>query len=282
MERYERRNYGHHQGGNHHRTHYILDGQEHALDLQRTVQGRDSHLLRLVETVPLGNGALQGLAVPPGGYGVGFCDSLGKRLHILLLQAVLDVAEKGYGYDRGQDRTAVDEEKCVGEHQLGLQVLHHIKAEGYEQHHHPEAAQDHRHDEHLVPGRRGHSEIQYREIYEIAEHPGRNQITEPPSLPPEPPETDESPEDVSRQLPDIKGIGVQAVHSQDIDQEPGIQGAARCHEHYEKHEDIPYRGFPVLEDGRADVELLLGRVGHLPQEHAQKQRCDDAAGCNHR
>ena len=75
---------------------------------------------------------------------------------------------------------------------------------------------------------------------------------------------------------------MQGIHVQHIDQEPGVQCAAGCHEHHEKHEYVPYRGLPVLQDGRADVEFLCRRAGHLPKENAYQHRGDDAAGYDHR
>ena len=70
---------------------------------------------------------------------------------------------------------------------------------------------------------------------------------------------------------------MEGVHIQHIYQETGIQRAAGSHEHDEKHEHIPYRRLPMLQNGCIYVEFLSGRIRHLPHEHAKQQGRNDAA-----
>lgn len=167
------------------------------------------------------------------------------------------ITEKRSGYCRSQHRAEGYQKESVRQHELRVQIFYYIYTEGYEKSHHPQSAEENRKVKHLVSGVGRDAEVEDDQIDDVAEHSSGDEIAETPSLPSEPPETDDGSHNESRYKHQAERIGMYAVYADNAVQIIGNQGTAGTEKHDQYHESVSDDGFMVMEWFQADIWLLL-------------------------
>ena len=157
------------------------------------------------------------------------------------------ITEKRSGYCRSQHRAEGYQKESVRQHELRVQIFYYIYTEGYEKSHHPQSAKENRKVKHLVSGVGRDAEVEDDQIDDVAEHSSGNEIAETPSLPSEPPETDDGSHNESRYKHQTERIGMHAVYADNAVQVIGNQGTAGTEKHDQYHESVSDDGFMVME-----------------------------------
>ena len=269
MEGNEARNDGHGDCYEQDITHNLLYAHQQALHLERRIKPVHGQLRRLCGAVSLRRRLLQGGGVLLGCERVLEGQVLRQPGHVVQLGTVEQVVEERRPEGRTQHRTAGDQEEGVVDHQFRIEFLDDIDSECDEENHHAHSAQGHRQEQHFVASRCRDPEIDDGQAERKAEQAPADQVAEPPSLPPQPPETDERSAGESRQHPQVDRVGVYAVDAQYRGQVGGHQRTGRREEHDEDHEPIADQRLGAVEQFQVQVGIF---AEGLPAEEEPEQQ----------
>ena len=109
------------------------------------------------------------------------------------------------------------------------------------------STQEHGQVEHFVRTVGRNSEIEHSEKQGETAHSSCDEKTETPSLPAEPPETDDGSQKISWKQPDIERISMHIVNMQNCGEITAEQAGRRTEKHNQHHIEITENGFPLKE-----------------------------------